>query len=170
MIPVYRAKKIGDNEWIEGKALITDNKKLYIVEYVDVRRRDHAFVISKNARVEIDPKTLAIHFENMISVTGEKIFASLNKDGTGGDRVSGMCRDCNGDELQGLHAPVPFEGIVRFYSETVMGVVIETTDRIAVGTKDWVNPIVLERGSALRWSDCRHNIEIVGICKEEESK
>jgi len=36
---------------------------------------------------EIDPTTLAIHFPNMVDKKGNKIFASLNKDGKGGDIV-----------------------------------------------------------------------------------
>ena len=37
--------------------------------------------------VEIDPTTLAIHFPDMLDSQGNKIFASLSKDGRGGDIV-----------------------------------------------------------------------------------
>ncbi len=160
---IYRAKKIDSNEWIEGHLVHDDS----IGKYAILTNFSLSVVYGIGVPFIIDPKTIAIHFPSMLDKNGKKIFASLGEDGIGGDRVSGMCRDCNGDELQGLHAPVPFEGIVRFYSETVMGVVIETTDRIVVGTKDWVTPIVLERGSALRWSDCRHSIEVIESTKEE---
>jgi len=41
---------------------------------------------------EIDPTTLAIHFPDMLDNEGTKIFASLSKDGKGGDII-----DRNGD-------------------------------------------------------------------------
>jgi len=37
---------------------------------------------------QIDPTTLAIHFPDMLNCKGNRVFASLNKNGKGGDIVS----------------------------------------------------------------------------------
>lgn len=76
MIPIYRAKKIDTDEWVEG-SLIT-----YAFEIAQIH--------NSNTKVckSIETNTLAIHFPNMIDKNGKKIFASLSKDGVGGDIVS----------------------------------------------------------------------------------
>ena len=75
-IPIYRAKKIDSDEWVEGY-LITKNS----IGDIDYNSDSPLYDIK-----EIDPKTLAIHFPNMIDKNGKKIFASLNEDGIGGDK------------------------------------------------------------------------------------
>jgi len=155
--PTYRAKKIDSGEWVEGYYF--NKLEDVTTHYIKAPDRNNRGLYDYG----IDPKTLAINFKNMIDKNGKKIFASLSEDGVGGDIVQGKCRDCNGDELIGLHSPEPFKGIVRFYNETSNSVVIETTDRIAIGTENWHTPLILESGEALRWSDCRHDIEVVGI-------
>lgn len=152
-IPIYRAKKIDSEEYVEGylkEGFFNNNECLWI----QTKWKDYI----------IDASTLAIHFPDMLDIEGNKIFAGLSEDGKGGDIVIGKCRDGNGDTMDlGCHKPFKYKGIVRFYKETTMNVVIETIDRVAEETKDWLNPIVLERGSALRWSDCRHSIYQTGI-------
>ena len=76
-IPIFRAKKIDSDEYVEGfvfykqiedKAFISgDAKNLYSKSF------------------EVDLSTLAIHFEDMLDSQGNKIFASLSEDGKGGD-------------------------------------------------------------------------------------
>ena len=71
-IPIYRAKKINSDEWVEG----------YLVKVSDT------FYIRKEISLLnaiIDPNTLAIHFDNMVDKNGKRIFASLSEDGIGGD-------------------------------------------------------------------------------------
>lgn len=69
-IPIYRAKKIDSDEYVEGYYNFTlDSKHILATPFV----------------FEIDPKTLAIHFPNMLDSQENKIFASLSKDGKGGD-------------------------------------------------------------------------------------
>ena len=85
-LPIYRAKKIDSDEWIIG--WLVRNKIL-----VDIDE-------NLACPFEIDPTTLAIHFPDMIDIKGDKIFASLSKDGKGGD----ICyvRDFSYGDLQGV--------------------------------------------------------------------
>ena len=79
MIPIYRAKKLNSDEWLEGY-------------YVDMpySTRKAPYIIQKDGLSDtVDPKTLAIHFPNMIDKNGKKIFASLSENGVGGDE----CKD-----------------------------------------------------------------------------
>ncbi len=82
MTPIYRAKKIDSNEWVEG----------YYVPDSDGRGKSTHYLIPSYIHIydaceyEIDLSTLSIHFSNMVSVNGKKIFASLDdKNGIGGD-------------------------------------------------------------------------------------
>lgn len=71
-IPLYRAKKIDSDEYVEG--LLShriESEKVIGISYDGV-----AFC---------DPSTLSIHFPDMLDSQGNKIFASLSKDGKGGD-------------------------------------------------------------------------------------
>lgn len=80
MIPIYRAKKIGlNNSYIIG----------FYQQYIE-GFQDNIFHEINNTL--IDPTTLAIHFPNMLDSQGNKIFASLSKDGKGGDMTNkGIC-------------------------------------------------------------------------------
>ena len=77
-IPIYRAKKIDSDEYVEGIAV--DNNLLIQCTHFDSYYNEHIASV-----VEIDPTTLAIHFKDMIDSEGNKIFASLSKNGKGGD-------------------------------------------------------------------------------------
>jgi len=78
-IPQYRAKKIDGDEWVEG----------YITKELDTYFMVKADTLEEMTKIvpAIDPSTLAIHFSNMIDKNGKKIFASLSKDGVGGDNI-----------------------------------------------------------------------------------
>ena len=74
MIPIYRAKKIGSDEYVVGQYLTYKGYSTIFNEYgLD--------------GVNIDDTTLSIHFPDMIDSNGNKIFASLSEDGKGGDIV-----------------------------------------------------------------------------------
>lgn len=73
-IPYYRAVKLGTTEYVVGCLIPVKNKNGYFIRTID-----------EWVDVEIDPTTLAIHFPNMLDSQGNKIFASLSKDGKGGD-------------------------------------------------------------------------------------
>ena len=80
MIPIFRGKKIGlNNSYIIG----------FYQQYIE-GFQDNIFHEINNTL--IDPTTLAIHFPNMLDCQGNKIFASLSKDGKGGDMTNkGIC-------------------------------------------------------------------------------
>ena len=74
-LPIYRAKKIDSDEWIEG----------YFREY----RKQSWIIDMSNPNnpndISVDSSTLAIHFPDMIDSDDTNIFASLSEDGKGGD-------------------------------------------------------------------------------------
>ena len=76
-IPVYRAKKLDSDKYIQGYLLGMWGE--YFISWGETNHVPN--------KVQIDPTTLAIHFEDMIDSEGNKIFASLSKDGKGGDIV-----------------------------------------------------------------------------------
>jgi len=81
-IPIYRAKKLDSEEWVEG----------YLYKLPILRKNDKPYImisdlVNSVMPSEIDPKTLSIHFPNMVDKNGKKIFASLSEDGVGGDTV-----------------------------------------------------------------------------------
>ena len=78
-IPIYRAKKIDSNEYIESSGIFIEDRLKYIM-IVGVTR-----TLDKIKYENVDPTTLAIHFPDMLNSEGNKIFASLSKDGKGGD-------------------------------------------------------------------------------------
>jgi hypothetical protein len=124
--PIYRAKKIDSNEYIEFESKVFAYGKMYAVIYnshdvfvcsnkSDVLKPDNIYC----KLIEIDPSTLAIHFEDMVAndsdrllPNGEKdlrIFASLSEDGKGGD----LC----------IYADVKFynpETIMKFNGNTLI--------------------------------------------------
>ena len=84
-IPEYRAKCIDSDEFVEGYLI---NGRFIFKEWIDDVWTSFGETKSNKALVyEIDPTTLAIHFKGMIDSEGNKIFASLSKDGKGGDIV-----------------------------------------------------------------------------------
>ena len=74
MIPIFRAKKLDSDECVIG----------FIVK----SECDEDFLIRVDGEYHfIDVSTLSIHFPDMIDSQGNKIFASLQKDGKGGDII-----------------------------------------------------------------------------------
>lgn len=98
-IPIYRAKKISSDEYIIGQYIETEFSN---EEYCDIEEQETItkHCIIKDFRTvhddyeycnfditEIDIATLAIHFTDMLDSNGNKIFASLQEDGKGGDII-----------------------------------------------------------------------------------
>jgi len=78
-IPIYRAKKIDSDEYVEGYVFPSFGScVIWIYDDIEIETTAHT----------IDPSTLAIHFPDMIDSEGTKIFASLSEDGKGGDIVN----------------------------------------------------------------------------------
>ena len=110
MIPIYRAKTIKQdfNEWEECQELKKIDGTWYAIGFYDCKREvktylgdwetTHLILIRKSTAISevttaeiIDNSTLAIHFPNMmIDIKGDKIFASLQEDGKGGDILFDM--------------------------------------------------------------------------------
>ena len=76
-IPLYRAKKIDSDKYIQGYLLGMWGE--YFISWGETNHVPN--------KVQIDPTTLAIHFKDMVDSEGNKIFASLSKEGKGGDIV-----------------------------------------------------------------------------------
>lgn len=115
-IPIYRAKKLDSAEYVEGdlfagKFIIPIsilNKKIFNAikhieedvlscsinedcknEHIELKNMLTKLIYNERLEhiTEIDITTLAIHFPDMLDSEGNKIFASLSKDGKGGDIV-----------------------------------------------------------------------------------
>jgi len=94
-IPIYRAKKIDSEEWVEGE----------LTTYYEFRKVDRVRLLNNRIKVyaireemedkyycdyrtrAIDPSTLAIHFPDMLDKNDKKIWASLNESGIGGSLI-----------------------------------------------------------------------------------
>ena len=73
-LPIFRAKKLDSDECVIG----------FIVK----SECDEDFLIRVDGEYHfIDVSTLSIHFPDMIDSQGNKIFASLQEDGKGGDII-----------------------------------------------------------------------------------
>ncbi len=91
-IPIYRAKKIDSNEYVEGfyYTTVSDKthqifKEWFIKEKLSMGEEYQRL---NQLNCEVDPTTLSIHFPDMLDSEGKKIFASLSEDGKGGDIMS----------------------------------------------------------------------------------
>ena len=74
-IPIYRAKKIDSDEYIQGYFF-----RRWIDGYIL-----WGTVNDKPEEIRVDTSTLSINFPAMLDSEGNKIFASLSEDGKGGD-------------------------------------------------------------------------------------
>ena len=74
-IPIYRAKKIDSDGYIEGYLF-----KIWEVHYILWGTTN-----GNPIKTAVHSSTLAIHFPDMLDKNGVKIFASLSEDGKGGD-------------------------------------------------------------------------------------
>lgn len=74
-IPIYRAKKIDSDKYIQGYLLGMWGE--YFISWGETNHVPN--------KVQVDPLTLAVHFKDMVDSEGNKIFASLSEDGKGGD-------------------------------------------------------------------------------------
>ena len=80
-LPSYRAKKLDtENEYIEGFLKNCTDTGLDVFWIQDKDFIDY--------RIDID--TLSINFPDMLDSQGNKIFASLQEDGKGGDIIKGQ--------------------------------------------------------------------------------
>ena len=83
-IPIYRAKKINSDEYIEGYLEPSFDGEMNDCWAIRTSTKRNPHFWGQNL-YEIDPSTLSIHFPDMLDSQGNKIFASLSEDGRGGD-------------------------------------------------------------------------------------
>jgi len=91
-IPLYRAKEISSDKYVEGYVSPQgykgcDGLYIYLEDSLD-------------ECYEIDPTTLAIHFKGMLDSEGNKIFASLSKDSKSGDIICNIKAPNNFGEMK----------------------------------------------------------------------
>ncbi len=79
-LPIFRAKKLDSDEYVEGCLLPKFENNYYISLEWSMDFDGYAPDFEK-----IDISTLSIHFPDMLDSQGNKIFASLQEDGKGGD-------------------------------------------------------------------------------------
>ena len=85
-IPIYRAKKECDGEYIEFKTYFEeDGKYRAIIKFAKQEIDGWLDSVYIPLTFRIDPTTLAIHFPDMLDSQGNKIFGSLSENGKGGD-------------------------------------------------------------------------------------
>ena len=75
-LPIYRAKKIDSDEYVMG----------WYSSPIIIEGKTYLSITNKDGEYRIDTTTLSIHFPNMLDSQGNKIFASLQEDGKGGDK------------------------------------------------------------------------------------
>lgn len=83
MIPIFRAKKIDSNEYVEGYLNIWEQSGKIYNSIMEIGKYPSPF---NNIHI-VEESTLSIHFPDMVDSQGNKIFASLQKDGKGGDLI-----------------------------------------------------------------------------------
>ena len=96
MIPIFRAKKLDSDEYVDGCLNIWEqNGKIYH-SIMEIGKYPSPF---NNIHI-IEDSTLSIHFPDMLDNQGNKIFAGLQEDGKGGD----ICyvKDFSYGDLQGV--------------------------------------------------------------------
>ena len=81
-IPIYRAKKKNNDEYIQGYLL---SKNIIVTTEYHYPQGMPSETEKKFNNIDIS--TIAIHFPDMLDSQGNKIFASLSEDGKGGDIV-----------------------------------------------------------------------------------
>jgi hypothetical protein len=85
-IPIFRAKKLDSDECVEGGYsdtlfLCMGDIQGHYISYKKINVVGREITLQES----IDPTTISIHFPDMLDSKGNKIFASLQEDGKGGD-------------------------------------------------------------------------------------
>ena len=86
-IPIFRAKKIDSDEYVIGFYSSAYDIHHYVITHLGVDTKTSTVYQMSTDIHKIDSTTLAIHFPDMLDSQGNKIFASLSKDGKGGDII-----------------------------------------------------------------------------------
>ena len=129
MMPIFRAKKLDSDEYVKGylvraddyDADVDEDQVIYfIMDKMENYRTSEVWDFVQNSR--IDPTTLSIHFPNIIDSQGNKIFASLQEDGKGGDVLNSGYSE--------VVIAVYEEGMIKFRYEEALPYNHTTIDKI----------------------------------------
>lgn len=87
-LPIFRAKKLDSDEYVEGgysdtSFLCMGDVQGHYISYKKINVVGREITLQES----IDPTTISIHFPDMIDSQKNKIFASLQEDGKGGDVI-----------------------------------------------------------------------------------
>ena len=130
MIPIYRAKRIDNDEYVEGYLLPEYKGKLHL----SIKWTRDFDGLTPNF-IQIDPSTLAIHFPDMLDSQGNKMFASLQEDGKGGDIIISKSYPFYGDapeitDSSGKCEELNYKGLLLFTSTGCYMDYIKVSDRV----------------------------------------
>lgn len=75
-IPIYRAKKIYSDEYVEGYYFNAEIEKQHFIMKQVPRNDDFMY---DNNEFEIDPSTLAIHFPDSINTNSKKVWYNMQE-------------------------------------------------------------------------------------------
>ena len=162
MIPIYRAKTIKQdyNEWEECQELKKTDGVWYAIGFYDCKREvktylgdweiTHLILIRKSTAISevntaeiIDKSTLSIHFLDMLDSQGNKIFASLQEDGKGGDLVVSKSYPFYGDspeirDSSGKCRELNYKGLLLFGSNGCLIDFVKVSDRVRGGAVGYI--------------------------------
>ena len=83
-LPLFRARIVGSKKYAIGHYNYNRNTDTHYITYTDEVKDGFKFGRQYSKKIEID--TLAISFPNMLDENNERVFASLQKSGKGGDK------------------------------------------------------------------------------------
>ena len=83
-LPLFRARIVGSKKYAIGHYNYNRNTDTHYITYTDEVKDGFRFGRQFSKKIEID--TLAISFSNMLDSNNERVFASLQKSGKGGDK------------------------------------------------------------------------------------
>ena len=115
-IPIFRAQRLDNDELVEGY-YGEDSVCLHISHYIT----EHGHGVAN----EIKPETLAIHFPSMLDINGKPIFASLNKNGIGGDKLT----DGYGEQYTCLFNTITNSVVMQYHTKQLQKETIGVYDR-----------------------------------------
>ena len=123
-LPIYRAKKIDSDEYVIG----------WYSSPIIIEGKTYLSITNKDGEYRIDTTTLSIHFSDMLDSQGNEIFASLQKNGRGGDVCS--VNDYIDSGLEGV-AIYQNYGFRIDRKGKAMGISLSSTDIKIIGIQQW---------------------------------
>ena len=124
-IPIYRGLKLGtENEYVIG----------WYSSPIIIEGKTYLSITNKDGEYRIDTTTLSIHFSDMLDSQGNEIFASLQKNGRGGDVCS--VNDYIDSGLEGV-AIYQNYGFRIDRKGKAMGISLSSTDIKIIGIQQW---------------------------------